>query len=190
YKGVMKWHHVGGLFFGVLGVTWLFSGVVSLDVMPGFRETLYTPQQLDAGARSVQGQGPRLPLTDISAAQVREAAATALAAFPVKELELISTASEPWWLTYRTPTADEVRNWKSRSAFDFIAPTLNHPHRLISARHPERGAIESLPAEQMLSAAQMAMPDAHVVASEWLNSYDNYYYDRHTSFDLGLPQPV
>jgi hypothetical protein len=29
-----------------------------------------------------------------------------------------------------------------------------------------------------------------VVAAEWLNSYDNYYYDRHTSFDLGLPQPV
>jgi hypothetical protein len=190
YKGIMKWHHVAGLFFGVLGVTWLFSGVVSLDVMPGFRETLYTPRQVEAGARSVQGQGPRLPLTDISAEQVREAAAAAIAAFPVKELELISAIGEPWWLAYRTPTNDEVRNWKSRSAFDFIAPTLNHEHRLISARHPERGAINALPADQMLTATQMAMPDAHVIAADWLDRYDNYYYERHTSFDLGLPQPV
>jgi hypothetical protein len=151
---------------------------------------LYTPRQLEAGARSVQGQGPRLPLTDISAAQVREAAAAAIAAFPVKELELISVNGEPWWLTYRTPTIDEVHDWKSRSVFDFIAPTLDHAHRLIAARHPERGSIESLPAPQMLAAAQMAMPDAHVVTSEWLHSYDNYYYERHTSFDLGLQQPV
>jgi hypothetical protein len=41
---------------------------------------------------------------------------------------------EPWWLTYRTPTIDEVHDWQSRSVFDFIAPTLDHTHRLIAAR--------------------------------------------------------
>lgn len=190
YKGIMKWHHVAGLFFGVLGVTWAFSGVVSLGVMPGFKETLYTPPQVEAGARSVQGQGPRLPLDGISAAQVRDAAATALAAFPVKELELISTGGEPWWLAYRTPTAEEVRDWHSRSAFDFISPTLDHAHRLIAARQPERGALETLPPGQMLAYATQAMPGAKVISADWLQHYDNYYYERHTSFDLGLPQPV
>jgi uncharacterized iron-regulated membrane protein len=58
YTGWMKWHHYAGLIFGVFTITWVFSGLVSMDVIPGIRETRYSPQQIAEGRRSVQGEGP------------------------------------------------------------------------------------------------------------------------------------
>jgi len=190
YQGLMKWHHYAGLIFGLFGVTWLFSGLVSMSVIPGVVETLYSQPQIAAGARSVQGEGPPLDLEGLTAAQVRAAAAAVAAEIPARELELISFDSAPYWIAYRTPTPGEVQGWHSKSAFDFLSATLDHEHRLVAARAPEQGAFTSLPTDAMLPAAQRAMPGATVRSAMWLDSFDSYYYDRHTSFDLGLPQPV
>jgi uncharacterized iron-regulated membrane protein len=46
YTGWMKWHHYAGLLFGIFTITWTFSGLVSLDVIPGIRESRYSPQQI------------------------------------------------------------------------------------------------------------------------------------------------
>ena len=62
----MKWHHYAGLLFGVLTITWVFSGLVSLDVIPGIRETRYSPQQVAEGARSVQGEGAVIDLSALA----------------------------------------------------------------------------------------------------------------------------
>jgi len=186
----MKWHHYAGLLAGVFVVTWIFSGLVSMSVIPGIVETLYAPAQIDAGARSVQGEGPRLRLAGLTAENARAAADAVALEFPVKELELISFDGEPYYLAYREPTADEFANWTSRSAFDFITPTLDHDHRLVAAGDFEAGAFEAFPEEAMLAAATRAMPQAEVVDAVWLDEYDDYYYDRHPSFDLGLPHAI
>lgn len=31
YQGFARWHHVGGLLFGVLAITWIFSGLMSMN---------------------------------------------------------------------------------------------------------------------------------------------------------------
>lgn len=31
YKGFARWHHLGGLLFGVLAITWIFSGLMSMN---------------------------------------------------------------------------------------------------------------------------------------------------------------
>ena len=66
YTGWMKWHHYAGLIFGVLTITWMFSGLVSLDIIPGIRESRYSPQQVAEGARSVQGEGAILDLDTLA----------------------------------------------------------------------------------------------------------------------------
>lgn len=190
YQGLMKWHHYAGLIFGVFVLTWMFSGLVSMSVIPGIVETLYTPGQIAVGARSVQGEGPRLNLEGLTAENLRAAAAAISREIPIRELELLSFGGEPYYIAYRVPTPAEQSDWKSKSAFDFISPTLDHEHRLISAVNPKAGTFERFPADAMLPAARHAMPEANVVTATWLDEFDNYYYERHTSFDLGLPQPV
>jgi hypothetical protein len=190
YQGLMKWHHYAGLIFGLFALTWIFSGLVSMSVIPGIVETFYTQGQIAVGARSVQGEGPRLDLEALTAENLRAAAAAISREIPISELELISFSGVPYYMAYRVPTPAEQRDWQSRSAFDFISPTLDHEHRLISAVNPTAGTFERFSADAMLSAARLAMPEADVVSATWLEEFDDYYYDRHTSFDLGLPQAV
>jgi hypothetical protein len=185
YTGLMKWHHIAGLIFSVVVLTWAFSGIVSLNIIPGIGESLYTPAQIAAGARSVQGQGPRLDLTQLSVASIEAAAAAVAAQFPVKELEVTSFDGELYYLAYRQPTPEETAAWQSKSVLDFLMPTLEHDHRFVAAADPAGGAFERFPDERMLEAARRAMPNAAIVAATWLNEHDSYYYDTVGSFDLG-----
>ena len=41
-----------------------------------------------------------------------------------------------------------------------------------------------------MAAAEFALPGVGVTDAAWLTEYDDICYARHTSFDLGLPQPV
>ncbi len=188
YTGIMKWHHYAGLIFSLFVLTWAFSGVASLNIVPGIRETLYTPQQIAVGARSVQGEGPRIDFTPLTLDALHAAVRTIEESFPVKELELISFAGAPYYLAYRAPTSDERRAWRSKSVLDFLTATLDHEHRLVAATEPAGRAFERFSDEAMLEAARRAMPSANVVAVTQLDEYDSYYYDGLSSFDLGLPK--
>src|SRR5262245_27779331 len=75
YVGWMKWHHYAGLIFGLATITWVFSGLVSLNAIPGVQETLYTPPQIAAGARSVQGAGATVHLDRLTVDGLQRAAA-------------------------------------------------------------------------------------------------------------------
>src|SRR5205814_3466229 len=49
YVGTMRWHHWGGLIFGTLAFTWVFSGMLSMD--PGFYTSsgsIPAPEQVEA----------------------------------------------------------------------------------------------------------------------------------------------
>ena len=165
YSGLLQWHHYAGLFFGVFLVTWTFSGLVSMSVIPGIVETLYSPAQINAGARSVQGEGPRLQLAEIAGSDIRSAAESFNTVFPISEIEIFSFAGEAYFLAYRKPGDTEVDEWVSRSAFDFIAPALNHEHRLLPAGGTRTEPLARLPEAVMDRAAGMAMPNATTVTS-------------------------
>ena len=141
YVGLMKWHHYAGLIFGLAVVIWMFSGLVSLSAIGGIQETLYTREQIAAGARSVQGEGAPIDFSPLTLASVRTAADVLGRSFQVKELELINFSGLPYFISYRSPTADELEHWPSRSAFDFITPTLEQERALVSATSPGDGAF-------------------------------------------------
>ncbi len=190
YTGLMKWHHYAGLIFSAAVLTWAFSGVVSLNVIPGIRETLYTPPQIAAGGRSVQGEGPRLDVAALPLGSLHAAAAALGGDFPVKELEVVSFDGEQYYLAYREPTADEARRWQSFGVLDFLVPLLKHEHRFVAASNPAAGSFESFPDDAMLRAAQRAMPNVPVTETQWLDEFDDYYYDTIASFDLGTMKTV
>ncbi len=68
YKGLWWWHHVFGLFFGVLTLTWVASGLFSmnpwgfLDSMAGFAERQQLAGKMDWGqVRDAIGKLDKLP---------------------------------------------------------------------------------------------------------------------------------
>lgn len=190
YTGWWKWHHYAGLIFGVLMLTWLFSGLVSLSAVPGFAESPYTASQIEAGARTLQGFGAALDFSPLTVDGIQHAAQALAEVFPIKELELQYFNGMPYFLAYRTPTADELEHWVSRSALDFNTLTLEQEHRFIAADDDNAQPFVAFSEADLLKAAATAMPGAAVVAQTWLTEFDDYYYYTLASFDLGLPRPA
>ena len=187
YVGWMKWHHYAGLIFGMFTITWMFSGLASLDVLPGIHETFYTRQQMALGARSVQGETASIDLTSLTVPALQAAAKTVSQSFAPKELELLQFGGEPYLIAYRPPTPGTVAEWSSRSAMDFITPTPDGEHVSVSPLRPER-TFDRFDDETMMRVARAAIPGASVREAEWLSEYDDYYYKTVSSFDLGLPR--
>lgn len=190
YKSWHKWHHWVGIIFGIMALSWVSSGLVSLGVIPGINETLYTSEQIQAGARSVQGMGDFIDFEPLTVSGIKNAGEQIGNEFSITELELIKFNDGLYYLAYRRPDRDEMNNWDSRSAFDFITPTLEWEHRLISANEADAKPFRAFTEEELLAIAIQAIPEASITEQQWLTEPDSYYYRTLDSFDLGLPRSV
>jgi hypothetical protein len=187
YTGWMMWHHYAGLIFGLFTVTWVFSGLASLDAIPGIHETFYSRTQIAQGARSVQGEGTVVDLTSLSVDAVQTAASTVTRSFQPKELELLQFGGEPYLIAYRAPTPATVDQWSSRSGIDVMTPTPDAEFVMVSPAQPDH-AFARFDDDTMMRVARASMPGVTMRDSQWLNEYDDYYYKTVSSFDLGLPR--
>ena len=190
YTGWWKWHHYAGLIFGVVMFTWMLSGLISMSVWPSVTESFYTPQQLQAGARTVQGFGAQVDFAPLTVDAMQEAVKKIGAEFPVKELELQVVNEVPYYIAYRAPSEEELRQWVSRSALDFLTPTLEWDHRYISATDVVARPFSEFTETDLLKMAATAMPAQDYAELTWLDTHDDYYYHTVDSFDLGLPRSV
>lgn len=188
YSGWYKWHHYAGLIFGVFMLTWVFSGLVSMGEVPGVSETLYSPVQLEAGARTVQGQNAHVDYGPLSLDALHNAADWIGGEYAVAELELIPFNGALYYLAYRQPSLVEMEAWQARSAYDWLTPTLDWDYRLVSATDPAGNLFTHFSEAELLAVAQKAMPGAAITASDWLEEFDSYYYPAPDTFDLGLPR--
>ncbi len=190
YTGWWKWHHYAGLIFGVVMLSWMLSGLVSIAAIPGIHETAYTPAQIQAGARTLQGNGATIDYAPLTIEAMRYAAATIGESFEVKELELQYFNGKPYFLAYRSPTTDQLLHWNSRSALDFNTITLEQEHQYIAATDTSANPFTDFSEAELLQAASIAMPGAKITELTWLEEFDHYYYYTLSSFDLGLPRAV
>lgn len=82
YAGLMKWHHYGGLIFGATTITWVFSGLLSMDPWAWSPSTAPTPAQ-----RAAVSRGPLHP-ADVPLASLQRGLAAYGVATP-REIDLI-----------------------------------------------------------------------------------------------------
>ena len=87
YAGWMWWHHYAGLFFGVVTVTWIFSGLLSMDPWDWHPSTSPTAQQRLAFSGGPLSIGD-LTLDDLRAALSRVAGA--------REAEVVRSQGRVW----------------------------------------------------------------------------------------------
>ena len=183
----MKWHHYAGLLFGVLTITWVFSGLVSLDVIPGIRESRYSPQQIAEGARSVQGEGAILELDTVTVDSLRAAAARCLARSRPKSSNSCSSVASRTSLRIGRPRPPRSTSGAAAAAWTSLhqrltANTCSSP--LFSRTASSRASTMTT----VMGVARDAMPGVTIRDATWLADYDDYYYKTVSSFDSGLPR--
>jgi hypothetical protein len=173
----MKWHHIAGLLFGVVTLTWTYSGLLSMGPFNWFRSP--PPSQAE---REASTGGP-LKVELMTVDSMRAAFAAIEPSFTPKELETMQFRGEPHWVAYRAPSIEKAVLWMHEGLLP-RAPRPRMEHRYVSAVHPEQGAITTFGKEAMPDIARAAMTGVAVEDSVWLDEYDGYYYDPRSSRPL------
>src|SRR6185295_17046280 len=83
YAGWMKWHHYAGLLFGVVTLTWTYSGLLSMGPFNWFATPPMSRTLREASS------GGHLPLEALTLDSMRRAVAALAPAFAPKELDVI-----------------------------------------------------------------------------------------------------
>jgi hypothetical protein len=149
YAGLMRWHYVTGVVFGVFTLTWVFSGWLSMQPFD------WTSTEGGSGAGLRQAFTGRA--LNLSIFPVPDAAAwmQALGGRVPKEVEFVNVQGEPHYL---------VRGVEPRALLMTVNP--------LGAR---RGLF---PVDSLIARFKEGNPEAPILEAELLSSYDSYYYAR------------
>lgn len=166
YTGQKRLHTILGLFFGILTMTWAFSGMLSMDPFPiasggpaggakGKGEGNASPAQRLQQALT----GGRFDLARYGGKHPSEVLARLDPGFPVKELEYTSFAGEP---VFHANSGRETR----------VIPV-------------DSSVAESLNQGRVLRTVKEAAGEQNVAEVRVMTQYDRYYLDR--TFERPLP---
>ena len=177
YAGLMWWHHYAGLIFGLFTFTWALSGALSLTPWD------WTPYTDPTETQQAAARGGSLQLGLVDIASLRAVRATLSNERPIKELEILQFQGRPMAMAYRAPSLEEARLVKNPDITAQFSPQLALDHRLAWLDDPST-TFNRLPSAAINRVAAAAMPGVPVRESDWLDSYDAYYYDRYRSKPL------
>jgi hypothetical protein len=149
YTGLMRWHYLAGVVFGVFTLTWVFSGLLSMQPWD------WTSTEGGSGAGLRQAFTGR-PL-NLESFPIPDAAAweDVLGGKAPKEIEFVNVQGIPHYL---------VRGVEPAPVLMTVAPL---------AVRRELFSVDSL-----LERFREGNPEAPIVESALLNTYDSYYYAR------------
>jgi hypothetical protein len=163
YSGLMRWHYVSGLIFGIFTLTWVFSGFLSMDP---FDWTDRGPGPADAAARAFTIRPGELD--DFPALGARTGASLRLDG-SVREIQFLRLQGEPYLL--------------ARGRSDL--PPVYHAVPDLEPRS------ERFDTELLLATLREVLRETGIAETHLLSGYDAYYYARGGSYGAaGLPLPV
>jgi hypothetical protein len=175
YQGWMRWHYILGVVFGVFALTWVFSGLLSMEPFDW-----------------TNAEGLRVPRTALSGGPLEtsrfgtfDAAAWAAirAGRTLKEVELKRIQDRPYYLARYTSVArPDVKRERLHQPYD-VAGRAQPETELIDAStlEPRR---EPFSVGSLLERLRMAVPGTAISAQDLLGDYDSYYYSRNREAPL------
>ena len=168
YSGWMRWHVVLGAVFGVFTLTWVFSGLMSMEPW-----AWTNARGLDLEREVLSGGMPdltRFPKAD-------PAAWTALAGDRViKEVELTSIQDEPYYVVRLGHPARAVR--RERLHQPYLISGRAEGDRLLVSPATMTARSEPFSTESIVTRLRDAVPEAAIAEQTLLTEYDDYYYSR------------
>ena len=168
YTGWMRWHYVTGVVFGVFTLTWVFSGLLSMEP---YAWTSAAGLEVDRDAFS--GGPPDL-------ARFTPADQSTWSRFddgrPIKEIELVNLLDEPHYVVRHA--ADPLRLRAKRLHQPYYITGRAERERLLVSASTLEVRNEPFTPEALLARLKQAVPEEQVAAWDLLTDYDSYYYSR------------
>jgi hypothetical protein len=179
YSGWMKWHHLTGLVFGGLTLTWAFSGLVSMEPWD------WTLR--DEVEKSIE-QAFNSETLDLGKFQPFDASAWSgiLGGRALKEVEFTNILDEPHYIARTSPDATWIVGWPDGGHQPYFISRDPDNARIIIAANPLEERKEVFATDLLVNRLKQAVPNTPVVGSAFLTEYDSYYYSR----DAQAPLPV
>jgi hypothetical protein len=178
YSGWMRWHYVTGVVFGVFTLTWVFSGLLSMEpygwaTQPG----LQIPRDAFTGGA--------VDLSRFAAMDAAKWAQVMAGREPIKEVEFLRIHDEPYYGVRTARTLSEP--WRRER----LHQPYNVAGRLQGNRlfvHADSLVVRDAPftPESIVARMTEAVPDVPVVETALLQEYDSYFYSRGNQ----LPLPI
>jgi hypothetical protein len=167
YVGWLQWHHYAGLLFGVVALTWTFSGLLTMTPWNLLDQGGPTLEQVTA----IRGDG-------VAVERFTVAPTTALVEFqkqfPPKEVELLQFLSAPFYAAYQR--ADPSARAHQDTAR--YAPAGAELSRVLLTADVGPTVKDGFTRDELLTAAGAAMSGMEPVDVAWLTDVDAYYYQR------------
>jgi hypothetical protein len=155
YRGWMRWHYYTGALFGVFALTWVFSGLLSMEPFAWTNaQGMYLPRNdLEGGPLDLGRYRPEQP------------GVAAVIGGAARQVELKRIQTEPYYVV-AAPGPDGAI---ARTLID--ATTMQVRRELYSA-------------ESILSELEATVTEAAIAEHAVLESYDAYYYAREDELPL------
>jgi PepSY-associated transmembrane protein len=166
YTGWMRWHYITGVIFGVFTLTWVFSGLLSMEPFgraagPGLQiaRNAFTGGAVDL---------TRFPVFDPAAWE------RVTGGRPIKEVEFVRIQDEPY---YVVRTARELSHGPRPER-------LHQPYNVVGRQEGNRMLIaagslsirrEPFTVESLLARLKQAAPAVPITEATLLEDYDSYY---------------
>jgi uncharacterized iron-regulated membrane protein len=170
YTGWMRWHYILGVLFGVFALTWVFSGLLSMEP---FEWT--NARGLEVRRDALSG-GPleleRFAALDASAWNAPPAGQV------LKELELRRIQDEPYYVARYSaaPVDGDAKRERLHQPYDIAGRAQPTTHLVDATTLKMR--TQAFSEESLLERLRAGAPGAAIVEHELLADYDSYYYSR------------
>lgn len=169
YRGWMRWHYILGAVFGVFALTWVFSGLLSMEPFEWTNATglEVSPDVFSGGPPDLSQFGP------IDAAALQRL----VPGRAVKELEFLRIQDEHYYGVHAA-AATPAQLKAERAYKPYSVTGRSQPERLLVNASTWSLRTEPFSEESLLSRLQAAVPETPVVEHTLLTEYDSYYYSR------------
>ena len=171
YAGWMRWHYIAGVTFGVLTLTWVFSGLLSMEPW-GWA----SGEGLRTGELRRALTGGRLDTSVFPPIDV-EAWGALLPDRSIKEITYGRILGEPYFMVQSTPAEPAGTTTTERVQGGGTAKPADGSQVLVTAETLEVRR-EPFALDALMGRVRETYPESGIVEARLLEEYDSYYYSR------------
>jgi hypothetical protein len=170
YRGAQRWHYLLGCVFGVFALTWVFSGLLSMEP---FDWTNADGVTIDSDALN----GGPVELARFAPAPA-ESWSALLGGRRLKELEFRHIHGEPYYLARYTEEDPAAAPRRERLHQPYAIGGRGEPRHFLVAAGTLEERTQPFATDDILARVALAANGTAIAAHDLLTDYDSYYYSR------------